>query len=370
MDEPSKPLPFSTSISRWFFAACIILVLYGAFLLVEAYLIPIFLALATVVVAAPLYEFSQRLLGGRNRLASALTCLILLFIIVLPMFWLVGMLTGQALELYTTVSQQVTGTEFQENFNRGLGRVAPLVDFLQEKLGLDQQEILAQIGEAVRRVSAMLYSNLTDILKGVTSVIVGFALYLFVTYYLFTDGSRWAAKALSLSPLPAETNAGIKQEVLDSLRATMKGTVVLALMQGIAGGLGFLAFGAPKALFWGTVMVVVSVVPIIGTALVWLPAGIYLIVHDAVGPGIGVMIWCLVAAVVLDNIVRPRLIGGKAKLHPLFTLFSVLGGLSVFGLVGLILGPLILALLLSLVGVYESHFLARPQAPADPPDKV
>ena len=109
MDEPSKPLPFSTSISRWFFAACIILVLYGAFLLVEAYLIPIFLALATVVVAAPLYEFSQRLLGGRNRLASALTCLILLFIIVLPMFWLVGMLTGQALELYTTVSQQVTG---------------------------------------------------------------------------------------------------------------------------------------------------------------------------------------------------------------------------------------------------------------------
>ncbi len=117
----------------------------------------------------------------------------------------------------------------------------------------------------------------------------------------------------------------------------------------------------PNALFWGTVMVFASVVPMVGTALVWLPGGLYLLLLGHTWGALGMMVWCALAGLVCDNLLRPRLIGGQANLHPLLTFFSVLGGLSLFGMAGLILGPLILAVLLSLLNIYQRHFLAPPE---------
>jgi predicted PurR-regulated permease PerM len=169
-----------------------------------------------------------------------------------------------------------------------------------------------------------------------------------------------------------ETNQRILEDILRTLRATLRGSVVLALINGTASGLGFWVFGVPNALFWGTVMVFASVVPIVGTGLVWVPAGVYLLLMGHLGAGVGVMVWCLVVSLACDNWLRPQLIGGQAHLHPLLTFFAVLGGLSLFGLVGLILGPLVLALLLSLTEVYQRYFLepaepSLPQAPAVAP---
>lgn len=349
--------PFATAISRWFFAVLILFMLYTGYRLVEPYLIPIFLAVVLVVVAGPLYDLVKRLLGGRQKLASALTTLVLLFVIALPLFFIIGMITAQALDLYNTVSAQLNSDGLQRTFDKGLGRLSPYLEQIQETLGISRDEILKQTGELVRQISQMLYSNLTGLVKGFTNVIISSALVLFVTFYLFTDGSSMAAKALSLSPLPEDTNRRIKHDMLISLRATMRGTLVLALLHGTAAGLGFGVFGVPLAVFWGSVMVLSSVVPLVGTALVWVPAGIYLLVTGHTGPAIGMMLWCLTAALVLDNVVRPRLIGKASNLHPLLTFFSVLGGLSVFGVVGLIIGPLVLAVLLSLIGIYERYFL-------------
>jgi predicted PurR-regulated permease PerM len=181
---------------------------------------------------------------------------------------------------------------------------------------------------------------------------------------------------MALSPLPPEMNHQIRRDVLVTLRATLKGSVVLALIYGLISGLGFWLFGVPNALFWGTVMVFSSVVPIFGTALVWVPAGIYLIVMGAWPQAVGVMVWCLVTMVVCDNWLRPKLIGGQANLHPLLTFFAVLGGITYFGMVGLILGPLVLAILLSLIEVYQRYFLqpagraeaCRPAPAAGPGD--
>lgn len=362
MSEAERPSIFTNKVGRWFFAVCILFTIYLAYRLVEPFLIPIFMAVVLVVVAGPFYNLILRLVGGRPALASGLTCLSLSGLIALPFFLLVGVITSQALDLYNTVSHLLSGDQLEKIFHQGMGRLTPYMDQIEKTLGFNQSDLLKQAGELVRQVSNFLYANLASLVKGFTSVVIGFALLLFVSFYLFMDGGQMADQVFALSPLPPELNQRMRDDVLASLRSTLKGTVVLSMIQGLAGGLGFWVFGVPNALFWGTVMVFSSVVPLVGTALVWLPAGIYLLVLGNVGQAVGVMIWCEVAGLICDNILRPKLLGGKGKVHPLLTFFSVLGGLSLFGMVGLILGPLVLAIMLSLLDVYQRYFLEPPPA--------
>ncbi len=365
MDDPSQKA-FDTNVSRWFFAVCVIFALYLAYRLVEPFLLPIFLAVVLVVVSQPVYSALLRLLAGRRALASAAACLLLMVIIVLPFFFMAGVITTQALDLYNAATQALKDDQLEKAFSQSLGELAPYLDWLRIRFSIDQGQILQQAGEAVRTVSNLLYANLTGLVKGFTNVLIGFAEVLFVAFYLFMDGEEMADKALSLSPLPKDMNHGISQDVLASLRATLKGTVVLAFIQGLAGGLGFWVCGVPNAPFWGTVMVFASVVPLVGTALVWLPAGIYLFVMSHPGQAVAVMVWCVAAGVTCDNILRPRLLGGQSGVHPLLTFFSVLGGMSLFGVVGLLLGPLVLAVLISLLEVYQRYFQNGQLPPPQP----
>ena len=357
MTNGSEKLSFDSTWSRWFFAACILFVLYLAYRLVEPYLVPIFLAVVLVVVAGPLYDVVLKLLRGRRALASALSCLLIGIIVVLPMFIMAGVITSQALDLYNVVSHQLGNDQLQKLFDQGVGRLGPVVDWVEKHLGFDETDVVKNVGEWVRQVSNLLYSNLASLLKGFTNLVINFALILFVTFYLFMDGHRMGDGLLALSPLPVELNQRIRDDFLSSLRTTLKGTVVLALLQGLGCGLGFWVFGVPNAPFWGTVMIFASVVPIVGTALVWLPAGVYLVVLGNWGQALGVAAWCLVTGAISDNVLRPKLLGGSGRIHPLLTFFSVLGGLALFGLLGLILGPLVLAMLLSLLDVYQRYFL-------------
>lgn len=362
MNPAEQPqTPFSSTWSRWFFAACILFVLYLAYHLMEPFLVQVFLAVVLVVVAMPLYEYTLNLMGGHRTLASAITCILLILIFAIPFFFVISLLTAQALDLYTTVSKLLAGDKLETTFREGLGRLGPMIDQLQDKLGISHADVLQQVGNLVRKISNLLYENFTGLLKGVTNLVIGVALVLFVTFYLFMDGAHMAARVLSLSPLPRDMNSRILDDMLRTLRATLKGSVVLAFINGTVSGLGFFVFGVPNALFWGTVMVFASVVPIVGTALVWVPGGIYLIIMGDYGQASGVMIWCLIVSVICDNWLRPKLIGGQADLHPLLTFFAVLGGISYFGLVGLILGPLVLAILLSLIEVYKRYFLDNGQ---------
>ncbi|WP_197282132.1 AI-2E family transporter [Dethiosulfatarculus sandiegensis] len=357
MPHGADPRPFDNTWTRWFFTVCILFMVYLGYLLVEPFLVQIFLAVVLVVAFAPLYAYFEKLFKGKRALASAMACIVIFIILAVPFFLLAGIITSQALDLYNTVSHMLINDQLQQTVRDGLGRLTPYLVELEERLGLEQTDVLEYVGELVREVSNLLYANLTGLLRRVTSLLIGTALVLFVTFFLLMDGEAMGEKLIALSPLPKGMNQKIKSDILSSLRATLKGTVVLAMIQGLAGGMGFYIFGVPNALFWGTVMVFASVVPLIGTALVWAPAGTYLILTGHVAGSIGMMIWCLLAGLTCDNILRPRLIAGQANLHPLLTFFSVLGGISLFGVVGLILGPLVLALLLSLLKVYQRFFV-------------
>ncbi|BEQ15232.1 AI-2E family transporter [Desulfoferula mesophila] len=375
--DPEKKF-FATAISRWFFGISTLLMLYLGYLLIQPFLMPIFLAVVLVVVGWPLHMGVLRLVGPkRQHLAAAVTVFVFTVIIVMPLYFIVGIISEQALGLYNTVSNMVQGGGLQESLKHGMDLLNPFFDKLNETMGISKAEVFTQVGELVRRVSNLLYSNLTGLLRGITNLVIDFFLMLLVAFYLFIDGRRAADRLLSLSPMPSSLNHKIRDEVLGTMRATLTGTVVMSLLQGILGGVGFWIFGVPNSPFWGTVMVFASVVPIFGTAVVWVPGGLFLLLSGMTQAGVGVMIWCLVAALVCDNLIKPKLLGNVTHLHPLMIFFAVLGGLLLFGVVGLVLGPMVLALMLSLLEVYRLHFVPEdsdlahcsdpPEEPAAPP---
>ena len=366
MSQETEKKFFSTAISRWFFGISTMLMLYLAYLLIQPFLMPIFLAVVLVVVGWPLHLGVLWLVGAKRQyLAAAITVLLFSLIIVLPLYFMVGIITDQAFDLYNTVSRMVQGGGFHDSLKHGLDLLNPFFDKLNEALGISKNDVFTQVGEMVRRISNLLYSNLAGLLRGITNLVVDFFLMLIVAFYLFIDGRRAADRLLSLSPMPTSLNNQIKDEVLNTMRATLTGTVVLSLLQGILGGIGFWVFGVPNSPFWGTVMVFASVVPIFGTAVVWVPGGIFLLLTGMTGAGVGVMVWCLVSALVCDNLIRPKLLGNVTHLHPLMIFFAVLGGLLLFGVVGLVLGPMVLALMLSLLEVYRLHFVPNEIEPVE-----
>ncbi len=356
--DPNKQQFFATATSRWFFGICTLLILYVAYLLVRPFLMPIFLAVVVVVMGWPIHQVVLRLVGHqRQALAAAISVVLFALIIVVPLYFILGVITSQALDLADTVNRMINSGELQKSVQQGMGLLNPLLERVQDVLHLEKTDLLTQIGKFLGRVSNFLYANLAGLVKGVTNLVIDFFLMLIVAFYLLIDGRHAVDRLLALSPMPVSLNNQIKDEVLSTMRATLTGTVVLALLQGFLGGLGFWIFGVPNSPFWGTLMVFASVVPIVGTATVWVPGGVFLLLTGHTGPAIGMMIWCLVAALVCDNFLRPKLIGGLGGLHPLLVFFSVLGGLLLFGVIGLVLGPMVLALLLSLLEVYRLHFV-------------
>ncbi len=355
--------PFTSIVSKLFFAACIIFVLYLTYQLLEPFIIPIFLALIATVVSLPLYRVFLHGCKRNKIIASILTCLVLTLIVVIPFLLIAAIITNQALSLYSYISGLILNNQLEGTLKQLMDYIAPLWEALQKTVGVSQQEVASQLGDFVGKASNFLYVNVLSLVRGFGSLILNFVLILFITFYLLMDGRRMGAKLMTLSPLPSHLNTSIATDVLRSLRTTMKGTLLLATLQGVAGGLGFWLAGVPNSPFWGTLMVFASVVPIVGIALVWVPAVIYLLLMGDTAAPVLLGAWCLLVGLSCDNILRPKLLGRERGIHPLLTFFSVLGGLSLYGMVGLFIGPLILAVLISLLEVYERYFLNPDQCP-------
>jgi predicted PurR-regulated permease PerM len=168
-----------------------------------------------------------------------------------------------------------------------------------------------------------------------------------------------------LSPLDPAHNDEILRETETTIKATLWGTVIVAFAQGTLGGIGFLIFGLSQPAFWGTVMIPASVIPVIGSTIIWGPAAVYLLFTGHVMKGIGLILWGGVVVSIIDNVLKPILVKGSSETPSIFILFSILGGLTYFGMIGFILGPLILSFLLSLLRIYQKTILAPPAlAPA------
>jgi predicted PurR-regulated permease PerM len=349
---------FPTQFARLFFGVITVLVLYYSYAIIKPYLIDIFLALVIFFAAKPLYQGLTRLVFGKRTLASALTCLILALVIVVPLITLVSIVARQALEFSSILGQGLQSGTLGHWLNAKLDLLKNYLVHLNLPLPPEQIKFEGLVHTILSNASKFIYSNAIGILSGFTGFFLDLALILFVAFFLFLQGDDFIDEVKKLSPLSPADNEMIVAEMEATIKATLWSTVVVAFIQGSLGGLGFFLFGVPQAAFWGTVMIPASVIPVVGAAIIWLPAVIYLFLQGSWGMGLGLLFFCGVLIGSVDNLLKPMLMRGSRSTPTVLVLLAILGGISYFGMIGFILGPFVLSLLLSLLGIYEKAILA------------
>jgi predicted PurR-regulated permease PerM len=341
-----------------FFALIALAVLYATFVILEPFLAPIMLGAVLVTVTFPIFRrVRDRLHGGANR-AAAVMLLIITFIILLPSFLIIVLLVQEANVVVKHLQSGDTVRALQRldigNRMPWLKRVAPNFD----PAAINPAHVILPI---VQKAPAWIAEHGASVVGGIAGLVIGLFLVLLSAYFFYVEGETIVAEAKALSPLPGRYNQQFAENFKGVVDATFRGQVITSLTQGIFIGLGLAIAGIPGAILWGAVAAVLSLLPVVGSAAVWIPAAIYLYILASVGERgyfgvIFLTVWGVVVVPIVEHVVRPWAMKGKMQLPAIPLLVSVLGGMEAFGFVGLVIGPLVFSLLMSIIDIYKRSF--------------
>ncbi len=340
-------------LSRYFFAALLLLALVLFFYTVRMFALPVLLA---AVFASLFYPFYRRLVGlfrGRRGIAAVVCCFLLLLLLVVPLYVVADLVTREAIAFYHSIEQDVrrameAGPDSLPN--RLLRH--PLV----RRFNLDQVDWASAARDAAGTAGSYVAAVIRGTYRGTFQVLLVLFTTLFTMFYFFRDGPRLVERLKYLSPLSDAYEQAIISRFTSVARATVRGTLLIALLQGTAAGLTLWIFGVGSAILWGVVAVVFAIIPLAGAWLVLFPAAVIQIVNGNLWKGIGILLVTVVVINQLDNFVRPRLVGAESGMHDLMVFFSTLGGIATFGPMGFIVGPVIAALFLAILDIYSTEF--------------
>ena len=334
--------------------------------MIRTFLVTILLAAIFAGLSYPAYEWILVRVRGRRPLAAIATLLLLLVLVIAPLLAVLGAGANEALRVTETIGPRLQQLVDQPGEFDSWLRTLPGYD----RIAPYRAEILTKGGELVGSTSAFLFAALSATTRATAVFIFQFLVLLYTMYFFLTGGPGLLAGVLAYLPLTDADKQRMVGKFVSVTRATLKGTILIGVAQGLLGGLAFWVVGIDGAIFWGTVMTVLSIVPGVGGALVWLPAAIILMMTGAIWQGVALALFCALIVGSVDNVLRPRLVGQDTKMHELLIFFSTLGGLMFFGAMGFILGPILAALFVTAWEMFGTTFrsaLAEPaSAPADP----
>ncbi len=319
------------------------------------FLKPLLLGAILAGLCSPLYRWMVRLLGGRKSLAAALTLLLLFLVVFGPISAFVGIVIQQALNISEQAIpwvQQHFGTASTFNVHDWLVQRFPrLASYVPS-----EAQILENVGTAAKSVGGLLVASASRMTASTAAFLLDLFVMLYAMFFFFRDGRRILEKILYYAPLGHEDEARVLERLSSVIRATVKGTLVIGVIQGALAGFGFWVAGIGGAAFWGTIMAILSIVPGIGAALVWIPGVAYLFLTGETVPGLLLLAWCAAVVGTVDNILRPILVGKDARMPDLLILVGTLGGLFLFGPIGFIVGPIVCGLFLTVWEIYGTTF--------------
>lgn len=334
----------------------LLLLTVGVSLLFYRMIRPFFMAVLLAGIfsgmAYPLYRRLARWSKGRKAPASAATILIVLLLIVGPLSGLLGIVASQAINVTQSVTPWVEQQMSQTDRLDELLSKLPLY----EKWEPYKNQVAAKIGQFAGNVGSFLVNSVASATKGTASFMLSLFIMLYAMFFFLMGGREILEKILYYMPLGPKEENRMVEKFVSVTRATIKGTLVIGLIQGTLAGLGLFVAGIGGAAFWGTVMAVLSIIPGVGTALVWIPAVIYLIAVGNIVTGILLALWCILVVGMVDNVLRPYLVGRDTKMSDLMILLGTLGGIIVFGAVGFIIGPIVAALFVTIWEMYGEAF--------------
>jgi len=344
---------------RIFFAALLVAVSAAFVWLIHGFLQPIFWAAALCIVFLPLHQKIIALVKGRDSIAAALSVIVILLIVVLPMAGLVTAVAGEAADLY----DRIRGGEI--NVSGPIDWIAdrlPAVIETAESAGIDVDGLRSSLSSSAVTISQFIATRAVAIGQDTIRITVYFFIMLYLLYFFLRDGRKILDGLVRALPFGDERERHLLERFAEVSRATLKGTLVVGFVQGAIGGIMFAFFGIGAPVLWGVVMGLFSIIPAVGPAVVWLPAAIMLIANGSLWQGIAVIVIGSLVIGLADNVLRPLLVGRDTRLPDYLILLSTLGGLTAFGISGVVIGPIIAAFFLSIWEMAEEEYADTDQA--------
>ncbi|MBV7258822.1 AI-2E family transporter [Erythrobacter sp. WH158] len=307
---------------------------------------PLLWSALAAIMFQPLYKWVLIKVRGRRNPAAIITLSIIFLAVVLPALWIGTMVVGQALS--TIAAFQDDPIDLAAWANQIYGMLPTTVqDMVDESGWNDMSEAQGRLQDLLGESAGMLASSAVSIGSGALSFILSFGLGLYVTYFLLRDGSRIGETILHSAPVEREIADRLAERFLGIVRATIKGSGVVGLVQGTLGGITMAIAGVPSALLLAVMMAILALIPAVGTALVWAPVGVWLLMTGSVWQGVFVLASGFIIISSADNVLRPILVGRDTGIPDWIILVTTLGGLSIAGFSGIVLGPLVAGLFLA-----------------------
>lgn len=327
--------------------AAIGIALYLCWLMLKPFLAVLAWAVVLVIVFYPVHkQLAQRI--KRRGLCALLSSTLVILIVVLPLAFLIVAVTTELAGAVRSLPSHLD--QFTDGSGTLTGRVS---SWINERLGINAPQVQQFLFEQLRSYSSAILGQSLGIMGNVLSTIVKTFFVIITMYYLFRDGDKIVKALPDAMPFGTEQSEALLARINQVISASVYGVVTIALLQGLLGGLAFWVLGVPSPVLWAVVLAFVCMIPVAGSFFVWLPAAIYLMLTGHLTKGILLVVWGALVISTIDNFLRPKLIKNQTKLHELFVFFSVLGGMSVFGLLGIVMGPVILSITLGLLDTFK-----------------
>ena len=340
-----------------FFFALLLVILYVAFLILSPFIVALTWAAILAVVVYPAYAWLLKLLRGQATLAALVVTILLTFLIVFPALRIAGFLSEEAVELVSVVRNLANGQEFeplkQSPWVQSLVGVWDWASRESATFEIDLREALVQ---GAQMSSGFLVAQVKGIAQNVFIFAVNIFVALFTLFFFLRDGKDLYEKIGRLLPMNPQHRQHLFANIVDSIFAVVHGCLIVAMVQGFLAGLAYWVLGVPFAILLGVATAFAALLPIGGSALISIPASIYLFLQGNYLYGGILLGWSLGIVGTIDNLLKPIFIGSRLRLPILFLFFSILGGLSLFGALGLILGPVLFALLAALLDLYMKEY--------------
>lgn len=348
-------------IYSFFLLGILAISLYFAYLVLNPFLHNIFVAVILATLLHPVHRGLKRSFNGRGTLAALCSTLLVILLIILPMFLFTGALVGQAAKSITALQAWLKTAHLgtwlsNETFT-------PFANWIQEtfpwlEFDINTFDVKNGLLNLSKSLGQIMIDLGTRLLGNFIGVLLDFLIMLFVLFFLFRDGEAMLAQLKHLSPLRDSQENRILDRMRDVAHSVVAGSFLVAICQGVVGGIGLSIVGIP-ALFWGAMMGFASLVPVVGTMLIWGPAAAYLLI---IGDWKGALIitgWGAVVVSGIDSVLRPMIMQGRAQMSTFWVFLSIIGGIKYFGPLGILYGPMILALAMVMLNIYSDEYASQ-----------
>ncbi len=319
--------------------------------LLKPFFFPIFWAAVIAGIFHPLYRRINRRMNSPT-LSTMIIFLVIAVLILLPAGIVGKLVFNESLQLYGTLSP---GTKnFDRSFDHIIGAIADTP--LAKLFHVNKAFLSAKTAEVVRSVTNYIFVNLTALTQNTLALLVQFAIMLYTLFFFIRDGDKFLRMAMRICPLGMGREKLLYDRFRVTARSTLKVTLIIGGIQGMLGGIVFFITNIEGALIWGLLMILMAIVPVVGCSIIWGPAGILMLLTGHIWEGVLILVFGVAVISMIDNLLRPVLIGKDVEMHPLLIFLSTLGGIVLFGFSGFVIGPIITSMLLAIWDMYDEFY--------------